>query len=354
MTNGSNFLDNYRSLQQSCSDLIGTAGITAADCVSVKDALDAVEMSQAICAIPGEPEPCPAGQTRTDLFFDGLEAGGGNFVTQTAQGSSSWFVRDFFAKTGVLHLDNEPQTSGATDSSVAMNLNVPIPASGARMQFSHVWEFERETSAFFDGAVVELSTNSGASWSDVGSLIIAGAPYNGTISSAFGNPLGGRAAFVGASFGYTATQLDLSSLAGQNARFRWRFGADSSVGSFGSSVDDVAIYRCGSPPPPASPITCNGLPATMVGSDGRETMGGTPGRDVIHGRGGNDVIRGNGGNDVICGGAGKDRLFGGPGQDRLFGGPGRDVLNGGTGRDRCNGGSGADTAAKCERNTRAP
>ena len=113
LTTGSNFLDNYRSLQQSCTDLIGTAGITAADCVSVKDALDAVEMSQAICAIPGEPELCPAGQTRTDLFFDGLEAGGGNFVLQTAVGSNSWFLGDFFAKTGVLHLLNLPQTPGA-------------------------------------------------------------------------------------------------------------------------------------------------------------------------------------------------------------------------------------------------
>ncbi len=378
LTTGSNFLDNYRSLQQSCNDLIGTAGITSADCVSVQDALDAVEMSQAICAIPGEPEPCPAGQTRTDLFFDGLEAGGGNFVTQTVEGPSSWFVRDFFAKTGVLHLDNFPQTSGATDSSVAINLDVPIPVSGARMQFSHVWEFERDpacsTSTFCDGAVVELSIDGGASFNDAGSLAIAGALYNGMISSAFGNPLGGRAAFVGASFGYTATQLDLTSLAGQNVRFRWRFGADTSVASFGSQLDDVRIYRCGSPPPPPPPPPppCNGLLATIVGTDGPDTIGGTPGPDVIHGLGGNDRIRGNGGNDIICGGSGNDRLLGGPGRDRLFGGAGRDVLRGGSGNDRlsgqsgndamngqsgidrCNGGSGRDTATSCERTISMP
>ncbi|MGH8507259.1 MAG: M4 family metallopeptidase [Gammaproteobacteria bacterium] len=358
LTTGSNFLDNYRSLQQACSDLIGTAGITPADCGAVKDALDAVEMPQAICAIPGEPELCPAGQTRTDLFFDGLEAGGGNFVTQTAAGSNSWFLGSFFAKTGVFHLDNAPG-GGITDSSVAMNLDVPIPAGGARMQFSHVWEFEEFFSTFFDGAVVEFSTNGGASWNDAGSLIIAGAPYNGTLSSCCGNPLGGRAAFVGESFGYTATQLNLTSLAGQNARFRFRFGADSIVASVGSDVDDVRIYRCVSappppPPPPPNPVTCNGLPATIVGTSVADALTGTPGDDVIHGLGGNDVIRGNGGNDVICGGSGKDRLFGGPGGDRLFGEADRDVLNGGGGRDRCNGGSGADTANKCERRTSVP
>jgi len=110
------------------------------------------------------------------------------------------------------------------------------------------------------------------------------------------------------------------------------------------------------PPPPVPPpsVTCNGLPATIVGTDGGETLNGTPGRDVIHGRGGNDVIRGNGGRDIICGGSGNDRLFGGSGRDRLFGDSGRDVLNGGTGRDRCDGGRGADTGAKCERRISMP
>lgn len=367
LTTGSNFLDNYRSLQQSCNDLIGTAGITPADCVSVKDALDAVEMSQAICAIPGEPEPCPAGQTRIDLFFDGLEAGFGNFVTQTPVGSNSWSRQSFFAKTGVFYLDNFPQTAAITDSSVAMNLSIAIPA-GARMQFSQLWEFESNLgcspSTFCDGAVVELSTNSGGSWSDAGGLIVAGAPYNGTISSGFGNPLAGRAAFGGASFGYTASQLDLTSLAGQNARFRFRFGADSNVVSFGSGVDDVRIYQCVSPPPS---VLCDGRPSTIVGTAGNDRLLGTPVDDVIHGLGGNDIISGLGGNDVICGGPGRDRLSGNQGRDRLFGNAGRDVLrggsgndrlfgqggndamNGGSGIDRCNGGGGTDTAVNCER-----
>ena len=116
------------------------------------------------------------------------------------------------------------------------------------------------------------------------------------------------------------------------------------------------------PPPPPSPqpvpsepaVRCNGLTATIVGTDGGETITGTSGPDVIQGLGGNDVIRGNGGNDIICGGSGNDRLFGGPSGDRLFGDSGKDVLNGGTGRDRCNGGSGADTGVKCERKSRIP
>ncbi|MFH0351182.1 MAG: hypothetical protein ACHBMF_04515 [Chromatiales bacterium] len=43
------------------------------------------------------------------------------------------------------------------------------------------------------------------------------------------------------------------------------------------------------------PVTCNGLPATILGTFGQDTLVGTPGNDVIHGRGGNDTIRGLGG-----------------------------------------------------------
>ncbi len=54
LTPVSDFTDNYNALLQSCADLVGTAGITAADCVQVENALDAVEMS--------EPWPCSAPQ----------------------------------------------------------------------------------------------------------------------------------------------------------------------------------------------------------------------------------------------------------------------------------------------------
>jgi Zn-dependent metalloprotease len=49
LVSGSKFSDNYLALQQSCTDLIGTADISANDCTEVKKALDAVEMSRTPC-----------------------------------------------------------------------------------------------------------------------------------------------------------------------------------------------------------------------------------------------------------------------------------------------------------------
>ena len=97
--------------------------------------------------------------------------------------------------------------------------------------------------------------------------------------------------------------------------------------------------------------TCNGVPATIVGTEGNDRISGTPGNDVIVGLGGRDRIAGGAGNDIICGGdgidiirgqRGRDQIFGDAGNDRLFGNVGRDVVDGGTGRDRVLGGAGDD------------
>jgi predicted extracellular nuclease len=88
--------------------------------------------------------------------------------------------------------------------------------------------------------------------------------------------------------------------------------------------------------------TCNGLPATIVGTAGDDVIYGTTGSDVIVGLGGNDTIYGSNGNDVICGDAGNDTIFGGNGDDTLQGSVGDDVLNGDNGNDTLDSGNGND------------
>ena len=113
----------------------------------------------------------------------------------------------------------------------------------------------------------------------------------------------------------------------------------------------------------AQVITCNGLPATIVGKDYGDPLGandnllGTIGDDVIALRGGSDTVNALDGNDVICGGndndfldagEGNDKIFGEDGVDQLFGRGGDDLLNGGAATDAtCNGGTGTNTLVDC-------
>jgi hypothetical protein len=106
----------------------------------------------------------------------------------------------------------------------------------------------------------------------------------------------------------------------------------------------------GSPPtlPNGAPATCEGTPATIVGTKGSDVRTASQGQDVIVALGGNDTLSGLDGNDVICGGAGKDTLKGGKGNDILLGQKGKEALRGGRGEDLCKGGKGKDTASGCE------
>lgn len=78
-------------------------------------------------------------------------------------------------------------------------------------------------------------------------------------------------------------------------------------------------------------LTCNGLAASIVGTDSDDVITRTAGDDVIVGLGGNDTIRGYSGADTIEGRGGKDTLIGGRGNDSLFGNAGNDALFGGPG-----------------------
>lgn len=88
--------------------------------------------------------------------------------------------------------------------------------------------------------------------------------------------------------------------------------------------------------------TCQGLPATIVGTVNKDRIVGTAGPDVIVALGGADVIMGRGGNDVICGGWGNDIITAGGGFDRVYGGPGADNITGGPNDDQLFGGKGRD------------
>ena len=92
----------------------------------------------------------------------------------------------------------------------------------------------------YDGMVLEISIPSVAegAFQDIitagGSFSVGG--YNGVISGASGNPIGGRQAWTGNTGGFVTTTVYLPASAnGQNVTLRWRVASDNSVAVRGLS-----------------------------------------------------------------------------------------------------------------------
>jgi Zn-dependent metalloprotease len=243
LTSGATFLDNYHALNQSCTELIGTAGIAAGDCTQIDKALLAVEMNATWgCAGAIHPPAQCASGTVSVIATEGFEAGLGNW-TETNSATGIWGITEGYAKSG-LFSEWGDDVGATTDIRLSMTNAVNNLPANAKFYFDHSFEFESDAPDNYDGGVIEYSTNGGANWTDAGSLIDGGKTYGGTIDDCCSNPLQNRTAFVRASFGYTGTRLNLASLAGQNVKLRFRIGTDSSVGSMGWFVDNPTLYTC--------------------------------------------------------------------------------------------------------------
>ncbi|MBK5232875.1 MAG: M4 family metallopeptidase [Thermoleophilia bacterium] len=250
----SDYADLGNALNQACSNLIGTDGITAGDCTNVSKSVQATEMATNPTNSPTVTAPACTPGSPVNVFSDDLEnTGSGNWTSAATVGFNSWFYPQnpnlfvgfdaTYATSGTTNIFGGDRST-VSDSSIRATNATAIPA-GAFMRFNHSYGFEDDPLTAYDGGVVEYSTaGAGGPWTDAGSLFDSASGYNGTISSSFDNPLAGRSAFVRESNGYGASRLNLSSLAGQNVMFRFRIGSDSSVNDYGWFIDDVSIYTC--------------------------------------------------------------------------------------------------------------
>jgi hypothetical protein len=179
-----------------------------------------------------------------EVFFeDDLEAGAGNWTTETLpadSGTNPWaIIKD---STNNWFCSDE----GNVKDQVT-RLTAPVVVGAAsRLLFRH----QVDTESPWDGGVLEYSSDGGTTWFDIlagdGGAIPANSArflangYNGNLNNS-ANPLGGRAAWFGDSGGFLEVEIDLADFNGSNVNFRWRMGCDGSVSDQGWWVDDVRI-----------------------------------------------------------------------------------------------------------------
>ena len=265
LTSASDYADVHDLLPQACLNLEAGGVTTGADCGEVAKAVNATEMDSlpALCAVP-EAEACPAGATCSDLFHDDLEnPASGNWATHLLQGAyDEWYYPQnpnpypgwdpTYATSGSYNFWGYDQT-GVAIYDIAMTRDVALPAGQpSYLRFNQAYDFEVSGGYFCDGGVVEYSTDHGLTWHDAGSLFDANG-YGGTLYHPYwraytANPLAGRQAFVGTSYGYTSSRLNLSRLAGSQVRFRFVIATDYGGGGYGWFIDDIAFFTTGPAP----------------------------------------------------------------------------------------------------------
>ncbi len=112
-------------------------------------------------------------------------------------------------------------------------LEIPIPF--APVDTIRYWQY-KDMESSFDGGNLEVSTDGGGTWTFVGSPV---PPYDGVISTTFGNPLGGESGYWG-SMDWHEVVIDLTATPGVN-RIKFRFGSDDSFHYPGWYIDDILV-----------------------------------------------------------------------------------------------------------------
>jgi hypothetical protein len=121
-----------------------------------------------------------------------------------------------------------------------------IDLSGAGPFTLSFWNYQylqNRSGGCYDGAILEVSTDGGASWTQLDSQLVSD-PYNGPVAPDTSNPLAGKRAWCGKPQNWLDSLADLDEFTGKTVQLRFRLGTDITTGYEGWYVDDVIVKAC--------------------------------------------------------------------------------------------------------------
>jgi hypothetical protein len=133
-------------------------------------------------------------------------------------------------------------SNGASDVSLVSPI-LQVGSGNFTMSFEmrYVFEFDLSLTAWFDGMVIEASSDGGATWTDIGASALP--TYDHPLVGPGGNVLGGRQAYTGASVGYpnfVSVTISLGTqFAGKNVQIRFRVGTNYYIGRPGVEIRNI-------------------------------------------------------------------------------------------------------------------
>jgi hypothetical protein len=149
-----------------------------------------------------------------------------------------WDRKAVSALQHVWHIDD---IGAYTDGRLTSPVFTVDGSGSVNLQFDHSYGFEFDAGGNYDGGVVEISVNGGSFVDMVGATpgIYNGVILNGGSSNL--NPVKGRNGFVQNSPGTIHTSITSAVAPGSLVQIRFRVGSDSSFGSTGWDIDNIAF-----------------------------------------------------------------------------------------------------------------
>jgi len=196
----------------------------------------------------GEPQPTPPSGESFENGLDGFTPS----ALESLPGDPTWTASASDAHGGS-NAAFVPDPNHVTDMTLTSS-PVAIRTGGP----SALTFFQRfATESGFDGGVVEVSDDNGATWQRIEPAQYLVNPPTVRIARGTRNPLLDpvldRFHFSGVSSGWQRTVVDLTPFAGRTIVYRFRFGSDNSIAGRGWWIDDVTVATPPAPPPPPPP-----------------------------------------------------------------------------------------------------
>ena len=190
-------------------------------------------------ALPGD---CSLGSSTQVHFLDDLEVGDANWTTGGT--GSTWVLQSGTVNSGVSAFHAVDPADVSDQWLISPPISLPAATTAHTLQFWNRQIIEDRSGGCYDGGMLDVSVDDGATWSQVPDSAMLTDPYDGPLSTGHSNPAGGLDAWCGDPQDWLNSVVDIAPWAGQTVRFRFRLASDSSVDREGWYIDDVLVQSC--------------------------------------------------------------------------------------------------------------
>jgi uncharacterized repeat protein (TIGR01451 family) len=191
--------------------------------------------------LPGD---CSAGTTPQTLYSYGFESGLNGWTLGSGSVGNTWADNTTTFHSGAHAWSSVDSPAVSDQRFVSPPITLPTGQDPLTLSFWHKRGIEQDdATTCYDGGVLEVSTNGGSTWTQLGAPDLLTDPYDGTVSDCCTNPLVGAQAWCGTK-DWTNSIVDLSMFGGDTVQLRYRLGTDFSDGVDGWYLDDVKVQSC--------------------------------------------------------------------------------------------------------------